>query len=134
MSHATRHRIYLGAAFIGTIGLGLASRAYPGLFPAVFEKYPGDALWAQMVYWLVGMFSPAASVAKLALYALLISYADEISQLYQAPWIQHIRATMPGHLILGTHFSWLDMLSYTIGIALVAPVDWWFLRRAPRTE
>lgn len=132
MESVIRNRLYLGVAIIGTIGLGLASRKFPTLFPSVLEKYPGDALWAQMVYWLVGFFNPTASVAKVALYSLALSYADEISQIYQAPWINQIRATTLGHLVLGSSFSWLDMLSYTVGIALVAPIEWLLLRR-PRS-
>lgn len=124
-----RTRLFLAAAIAATIALGLASRKYPALFPAIFEKYPGDALWAQMVYWLVAFVSPAASVVKVALTALVISYADECSQLYQAPWINAIRATTPGHLVLGSAFSWGDIVAYTVGIALVAPLDaWWFGR------
>ena len=132
MESIIRNRVFLGVAIIGTIGLGLASRTCPMLFPPVLEKYPGDALWAQMVYWLVGFFNPTASVAKVALYSLALSYADEISQIYQAPWINQIRATTLGHLVLGSSFSWLDMLSYTVGIALVAPIEWLLLRR-PRS-
>ncbi len=82
-----------------------------------------------MVYWLVAFVSPAASVVKVALTALVISYADECSQLYQAPWINAIRATTPGHLVLGSAFSWGDIVAYTVGIALVAPLDArWFGR------
>lgn len=128
----TRNRIYVGFALLFTIVLGLASRKFPGLFPPVFEKYPGDALWAQMVYWIIGMLAPAASVVKVAIYALAISYGVEISQLYQNGWINEIRATTLGHLALGSYFSWLDMLSYTIGVALVAPIEWWLLR--PRSS
>jgi len=125
----SRSSLLLAAAIIATIALGLASRKCPALFPAIFEKYPGDALWAQMVYWLVAFVSPAASVVKVALTALVISYADECSQLYQAPWINAIRATTPGHLVLGSAFSWGDIVAYTVGIALVAPLDaWWFGR------
>ena len=47
-------------AITATIALGLASRKYPALFPAIFEKYPGDALWAQMVYWALPETGPAA--------------------------------------------------------------------------
>ena len=132
MQNVIRNRVFLGVAIIGTIGLGLASRKFPMLFPSVLEKYPGDALWAQMVYWLVGFFNPTASVAKVALYSLTLSYADEVSQIYQAPWINQIRATTLGHLVLGSSFSWLDMLSYTVGIALVAPIEWLLLRQ-PRS-
>lgn len=87
-----------------------------------------------MVYWLVALCAPAASSIKIALVSVAISYADELSQIYQAPWINQIRATTLGHLVLGSHFSWLDMLSYTIGIVLIAPLDWWVARRATRHE
>lgn len=129
---AVRHRACVGVLFIATIGLGLASRKFPELFPAAFGKYTGDALWAQMVYWLVGFFTPAASIAKVSLSALAISYADELSQLYQAPWINQIRSTTLGHLVLGSRFSWLDMLAYTIGIAVVAPLEWLVITRRKR--
>lgn len=128
----SRNRALIAAAVIATVGLGLASRAFPALFPSVLENYPGDALWAQMVYWLVAFVAPAASVVKVALCALAISYADEISQIYQAPWIVQIRATTLGHLVLGAHFSWQDMLAYTVGVALVAPLEWLVLRVKPR--
>jgi hypothetical protein len=129
MAHNNRRRPYLVAALIATIALGLASRKFPGLFPPILGKYPGDALWAQMVFWLIGMLAPAASVGKVALWSLAVSYADEIAQLYQSPWINNVRATTLGHLVLGSHFSWLDMLSYTIGIALVAPIEWLLLAK-----
>jgi hypothetical protein len=129
MKRPARHRGFIAAAIIGTIALGLASRKYPALFPAALGKYPGDALWAQMVYWLLAMWAPAASAVKLALGALLVSYADELSQLCQAPWILQIRATTAGHLVLGSHFSWLDMASYTVGIGMLVPLDAWLHRR-----
>jgi hypothetical protein len=128
-----RHRGFMAAALIGTIALGLASRKYPALFPAALGKYPGDALWAQMVYWLLALWAPGVSAVKLALGSLLVSFADELSQLYQAPWIQQIRATTVGHLVLGSHFSWLDVASYTVGIGMLAPLDAWLHRPRPRT-
>ena len=66
-----------------------------------------------MVYWGVGFAFPSASIARVATYALAISYADEISQLYQERWINEIRATTIGHLALGSTFSWYDILAYT---------------------
>jgi hypothetical protein len=130
---SARHRGFMAAAFIGTIALGLASRQHPALFPAALGKYPGDALWAQMVYWLLALWAPSASAVKLALGALMVSYADELSQLYQAQWIQQVRATTVGHLVLGTHFSWLDVASYTVGIGMLAPLDAWLHRPRPHT-
>jgi hypothetical protein len=98
------------------------------MVPAVLGKYPGDALWAQMVYWLIGFLMPTASVAKVAAWALGISYTVEISQLCQVSWINQVRATTLGHLVLGSHFAWPDLLAYTVGIGLVAPFEWLLLR------
>ncbi len=110
-------RRYYAVAFIGVVALGLASRRYPSLFPAVLGKYPGDALWALMVFCGLGFLNPGLPTLRLAVYALLISYVDEFSQLYQAPWINAVRSTYVGHLILGSTFSWYDMLAYTVGVA-----------------
>lgn len=116
----TKRRLLYAASIVSTIALGLASRKFPGLFPAVLGKYPGDALWALMVFCAWGFLIPDCSTQKLALYALITSYADEFSQLYQSPWINHIRSTPIGHLILGSTFSWLDMVAYTVGVTIGA--------------
>ncbi|HSU53142.1 MAG TPA: DUF2809 domain-containing protein [Candidatus Dormibacteraeota bacterium] len=109
--------------------LGLASRKWPWLLAAALGKYPGDALWAGMVYWAVAFLSPAAPVIRVAAYALAISYLDELSQLYQATWINQFRATTVGHLLLGSAFSWLDLFAYTVGVGLCTAME---LITAPR--
>jgi len=72
-----------------------------------------------MVFCAWGVLLPRLTTAKLATCALLTSYADEFSQIYQSDWINRIRSTPAGHLVLGSAFSWFDMLAYTVGIALV---------------
>jgi len=119
-----RNRLFLFIAIVVTVALGLASRKLPVLFPALLGKYPGDALWSLMVYWGIAWLIPNASIKKVAGLALLVSYADEISQLYQAPWLNAIRRTTLGHLVLGSAFSWLDMLAYTIGVAAGATIEY----------
>ncbi|ELX11128.1 hypothetical protein DUF2809 [Janthinobacterium sp. HH01] len=115
-----RKRFGLFAAFVAVIICGLLSRRYPFLLPAFLGKYPGDALWAVMVYLGCAFIRPGAATGRLAASALAICYLDELSQLYQAPWINAVRATTAGHLVLGSTFSWHDMLAYTVGIVLVA--------------
>jgi hypothetical protein len=118
-----RSRWLSGLLVLVTIALGLASRRWPGLFPAVLGKYPGDALWAQMVYWLGALVAPAATVRRLALVALGIAWAVEFSQLWHPPWLDAIRATTPGHLVLGSAFGGIDLLAYAVGIVIVAGID-----------
>ena len=54
----------------------------------------------------------------ISIVSLCYCYSIEISQLYQARWINHIRHTLIGSLILGEKFEWGDMLCYTIGIGV----------------
>ena len=113
-----RRRSYTASAVVATVAAGLATRKWPWLLPAALGKYPGDLLWAQVVYWGVAFLAPSAPVFRVAACALGIAYLDELSQLYQAPWINQVRATTIGHLVLGSTFSWLDLLAYTVGVSL----------------
>jgi len=120
----SRNRVVLAFSILAIILLGLASRKYSFLFPVVFGKYPGDVLWSLMVYFIFAFFKPSASSARLAIYTLLTSYLDEFSQLIQLPWLNLIRHTTLGHLILGTGFSWYDIFSYTIGVIISLLLDY----------
>lgn len=64
------------------VGLGLASRRWPGLLPAELGRYPGDALWALMVYFLWGAALPRASTGRLAVISLATAFGVELSQLH----------------------------------------------------
>jgi len=118
-----RNRLVYGAIVLAVIALGLASRRYPGLFPAALGKYPGDALWTMMVFFGLVVIAPRSSVARLALGALAISYVVEFGQLYQAPWIVAVRAHPMGHLVLGTAFGWMDLVAYTVGALLAFAIE-----------
>jgi hypothetical protein len=117
----SRPRYLLLAA--GVIALGLASRHWPGLLPAALGKYPGDALWTMLVFVLWGICLPRASSLRIALLALFTSYAVEFSQLYRAPWLDALRHTAPGHLVLGTTFAWPDLAAYTAGALLAFTLE-----------
>ena len=111
--------IYISLALI-TIILGLLSRSsFMGL-----SSYVGDILWAVMVFWILYAIFPKMKRLKVALYALLFSYFIELLQLYHAVWIEEIRHTLLGGLILGFKFSFSDMVYYTIGILLALSLDW----------
>ena len=56
-----RIRWHHALATVVVIGLGLASRRFTWLFPAELGKYPGDALWALMVFMAMCVAWPRAS-------------------------------------------------------------------------
>ncbi|MDH4216298.1 MAG: DUF2809 domain-containing protein, partial [Gallionella sp.] len=111
----SRNQLYYLLAAVCVVFIGLASRHSQDLFPQAFGKYPGDALWALMVFFGLGCALPRCSSFRLAAYALAISFLVEISQLYQASWINAIRGTTLGHLLLGSQFDWADLSAYTVG-------------------
>lgn len=68
-----------------------------------------------MVFFLWGAALPAASTLRVGAIALATSYAVELSQIYQAPWINAIRSTTLGHLVLGSAFDPKDLFAYAVG-------------------
>jgi hypothetical protein len=112
-----RSRIsYLIAAIAVTI-LGLSSRRYSRLLPEFIASYAGDTLWALMVFLGIGMLFARWTTLRVALTALLFAFTIELSQLYHAGWLDQIRHTRAGGLILGYGFLWSDLLCYGVGIA-----------------
>lgn len=105
------------------IGLGLASRMYASYLPVWIGAYAGDTLWALLVFLVIGFFVPRSSIYTVAIYALSFAFLIELSQLYHAPWIDSIRHTRLGGLVLGYGFLWSDLLCYSIGVAFGAGVE-----------
>ncbi len=107
-----------------TIPFGLLVRSKKEWFPDVFNLYAGDALYAFMMYYAVCVIFIKKNIRIRAVTALLICYIIELSQIYQSEWINTIRQTVLGKLILGSGFLYSDLLAYFIGIAAAAIVDY----------
>nr|WP_255507933.1 DUF2809 domain-containing protein [Lysinibacillus sp. BW-2-10] len=114
--------IYLLAAVV-TIVLGLASRKYSLLLPEFVAQYAGDLLWAMMIYFGFCFLFVRKSIRTALLLSFLFSFGIEFSQLYQEEWINQIRNTTLGALILGKGFLTIDLLRYTGGIIVATVID-----------
>ena len=117
-----RNRILYLILTIITIILGLLSRKVQGL-PQIISSYSGDALWALMVFLIIAFIFNKKSTIFIISWAIICSYSIEISQLYHAPWIDAIRNTVLGGLILGFGFLWSDLVCYTIGVIIGIIID-----------
>ncbi len=120
----SRSRFWYALAVLGVIALGLASRKFHGIFPAALGKYPGDALWTLMVFFGWAFVFPKCTTARLFLLALSTSFAVEFAKLHHAPWLENIRNTTLGHLVLGYSFSWGNLLAYAVGALIGAAVEY----------
>ena len=117
-------RPYPASALLVLI-LGYSARQHSALLPPFIGAYAPDALWALLVFLLVACVTPSITTWHKGFIALAFAYGIEGSQLYQAPWINSIRATRMGGLLLGHGFLWSDLLCYGIGIGLGALLDSW---------
>ena len=110
----------------GIIAVGILSRVvHTGLL--VVDKYLGDALYAAMVYAILRLFWMAASLrARLALSAMAIMTVIELFQLTMIPAHllanEHVMVRICARL-MGTEFSFLDLLTYAVGIACIYLAD-----------
>ena len=89
----------------------------------MFDKYLGDALYAAMLYVILRLLWRTAAIAVLA---MAIMTAIELFQLTMIP----ARMLASEHLIvricarlMGTEFSFLDLLAYGVGIGCVYLLD-----------
>jgi hypothetical protein len=121
-----RNRISYSLLFLLTIALGLLSRRLNYLLPNSINLILGDAIWAMMIFVGLGVIFNQYSTIRVAIISIVFCYAIELSQLYHAPWIDAIRNTTLGALVLGFGFLWSDVLAYSIGIIFVASLEFLF--------
>jgi hypothetical protein len=122
-SHRGKTRTTYFIFVIFTIFLGLASRKYSSLLPLFVAENAGDAFWAMMVYFGFRFILLKNRQSSSIIISLLFSFSIEFSQLYQADWINHIRHTTLGALILGKGFLAVDLIRYVAGILIGAVLD-----------
>ncbi|MGF9770666.1 DUF2809 domain-containing protein [Bacillus albus] len=113
-----RNRLLYALFTIVIIILGLCSRKFAFALPHLLNEYLGDALWALMIFTGFGFLFPKIETKRVAFISLLFCYGIEVSQLYHAEWIDSIRATNLGGLVLGYGFLWSDIVAYTIGVGI----------------
>ena len=118
-----RNRFLYAILIALVIGVGLLWRSPLLSISGITWKYGGDALWALAVFLGVGFCFRRASTLLNALIAVCFAWSIECFQLYHAPWIESLRATLFGRLILGSTFNSPDLLAYAIGIALGATAE-----------
>ncbi|RMF56274.1 MAG: DUF2809 domain-containing protein [Calditrichaeota bacterium] len=123
--HRNRY-LYFAGMVLATL-LGIGSRKLPGILPEFLYLYTGDTMWALYFFLLVGFLVPSLSPLLSAGITLLFSFLIEVSQLYHAPWIDALRATTLGGLLLGYDFVFSDLICYSVGVGIGLLVEVLFL-------
>jgi hypothetical protein len=92
--------IYAGFSALALV-CGLATRPLRSVIGPDLAENLGDALWAVLVYLLIAWTWRRQSNWRIAVTTLAVSVAVEFSQMYHTPWLDAIRRTTLGGLVLG---------------------------------
>lgn len=126
-----KNLLYL-ISLIVVISTGIGSRVFQTGF-SFFDKYLGDALYAVMVYLILSLLWAGGSALYKAWIVLVAMSMIETFQLTHIPLLFSRSENMLlklAAILLGTQFSWLDLLAYLIGIVIISSLD---QRMLPRT-
>jgi hypothetical protein len=120
--------IYL-LAILTAIILGIGSRRFSQHLPSFVSEHFGDMFWAAMVYFGFRLIWTNRKLSFAVAAGFIFSYMIEFSQLYQTDWINGIRATSLGSLILGKGFLVADLFRYAAGIIIAYFMDSYAIQR-----
>jgi DNA integrity scanning protein DisA with diadenylate cyclase activity len=114
--------------FIATILLFL-TEVYIGwhVRDTIIRPYGGDFLVVILIYCFVKSFVDTP-VLSTALGVLLFSYLVEISQYFHLVNLLGLEHNTTARIVMGVGFSFIDLLAYTLGIALVVLLEKLFNR------
>jgi hypothetical protein len=109
----------------GVIAAGILSRMiHTGWI--VFDKHLGDALYAVMFYVIIRLCWIATPALRVATAAIVIMTALEFFQLTLIPLHMSASANTLTRItarLLGTEFSFWDLLAYAVGIGALWLID-----------
>ena len=98
--------------------LGTLGKFYPGPGRSWLNNSFGGVPYVILFMALVALIWPRLAQGWVALGVLVATCLLEVLQLWQPAWLQAVRATLPGRLVLGSTFSPSDFWYYLIGAGL----------------
>ncbi|PSB24873.1 DUF2809 domain-containing protein [Stenomitos frigidus] len=123
-----KYRLVLLVSISLIVPIGYIIRFAQGLTPEWLNDAIGSL--AYEIFWvlLVSFLFPRVALRPIAIGVCLSTCGLECLQLWHPPFLEAARATLPGRLVLGTTFNWLDFPPYFVGSWL----GWLWARSAQR--
>lgn len=102
------------------VAAGLVCKAYSGPGRDIVNNWgPASVAYEWLLMLLLFIVIPRREfIKRIAIIVFLLTCAIEFLQLYQPVWLQSVRATWLGRMILGTTFQWWDFPAYLVGCVL----------------
>ncbi|MBF2066961.1 MAG: DUF2809 domain-containing protein [Calothrix sp. C42_A2020_038] len=110
-----RYRVGLLISIIFIVPLGYIVRFSQGFGLEWLYDFFGSV--AYEIFWilLVVFIHPKASPTLTAIGVFIATCAIEFLQLWKPPFLEALRMTLLGRLVLGNTFIWTDFISYFVG-------------------
>jgi hypothetical protein len=126
-SLVSRKRLFLILLLL--IPIGLSTKFYQGPFEQWVHLYAGDIFYPMFWYFLVRFVWPRFPYVWCAVSVFGFCALVEVSQLWRPAFLQTLRRTFLGAVVLGSGFDWPDFVYYAIGIGLAVGIDLWSAQR-----
>lgn len=92
------------------------------------RPYLGDVLVVILIYCFLKSFLKLP-VLTAALFVLLFAFAIEFLQFLNIVEKLHLEKSKVARTVIGTSFSWIDLLTYILGIVIVIAVEKYWLKK-----
>jgi hypothetical protein len=89
---------------------------------SIIRPYIGDLLVVVLIYCFVRSFFNF-SVRSTAIGVLLFSYTTEVMQYFHVVALLGLQHSRLARIVIGTSFSWEDIIAYTAGIIIVLLIE-----------
>jgi hypothetical protein len=92
------------------------------------RPYLGDVLVVILIYCFLKSFLQLP-VLTVAIFVLIFSFTIEFLQFINIVEKLHLEKSKIARTVIGTSFSWIDLLTYIVGIAIVLVVEKYWLKK-----
>ena len=121
-----RHPRFTAASLaLGFLGLGWPSRFYQGPYETVFVEELWEPAVSAFLYFLGRVVLVRPRVSRYALVACAVLLGNELLQMVEIGFLDDLRWTLPGEVILGRDFSTSHLVAVAAGVLAAACLDAW---------
>ena len=107
------------------IPMGLYTKQYSGIASNWVHNYFGGIMYVVFFSLLFSIIFNKTNILKIVVLVFIITTIIEILQLWHPQFLESIRASFLGKALIGSTFSYFDIVHYFIGMIL----SYWIIKR-----
>ncbi|MCP5023168.1 MAG: DUF2809 domain-containing protein [bacterium] len=133
MTHTSHNpRQSYGISLFATLAIGVATQFVEGASLEWIARHLGGTFYVLLWIFLTLTAFPKWRAPVVCAAALFATILVECAQLSHPAWLEAIRSTRPGRLLLGSDYDWMDFPYY--GLGYLVGLVWTRCLTGPRLE